>query len=157
MYETGDDALEPVDPMARLTTATATLLLGLLGAACTSTGPDLGSEVEVVGAVQFHEEPVLIQAPDTVNAGESFSVSVRTWGGGCVSEGPTRVSRDGSTVRIEPIDIEVVAEVCTAELRRFMHMAEVTLASPGEATLRVVGRRLPADEVTTFERTVVVR
>ena len=139
------------------TTLAATLAVLLFGSACSSTGPDLGERVEVLGTVQFYEEPVLVQAPDTVDAGASFTVSVRTWGGGCVSEGPTRVSRDGSTVRVEPIDIEVLAEVCTSELASFMHTGEVTLESPGEATLQIVGRRLPADEITTLERTVVVR
>lgn len=143
--------------MTRFAISAATLTLLLSGVACTSTGPDLGDEVEVLGVVRFHEEPVLVQAPDTVDVGQSFTVSVRTWGGGCVSKGPTRVSREGSSVRIEPIDIEVVAEVCTAELLSFMHTADVTLESPGEVTLKIVGRRLPADEVTTLERTVVVR
>jgi|GEM_PF-2447770 len=143
--------------MTRAIALLATPTVSISGAACTSTGPESGDEIEVAGVVGFHEEPAPFEAPDTVDEGQTFTVSVRTWGGGCVGRGPTRVNRDGSTVRIEPIDIEVVAEVCTAGLARFLHTADVTLDSPGTATLRVVGRRLPGDEVVTLERILVAR
>ena len=131
-------------------------LAGLLAACDDPTGPD---EVLVVGTVDFYEEPVVIEVPDTVAAGEPFAVGVRTYGGGCERLGPTEVEALEDGVRVTPRDWTTVDPdvACTTELKLFEHEATLTWSTPGEITVRIRGREEPAGVERTFARTVVVR
>lgn len=120
------------------------------------TGPN---ERLVVGVVAFHSEPVVIEVPDTVSVSVPFSVSVRTYGGGCERVGPTEVEMDGLDAEITPFDYTAAADggACTDILLSFVHEASLTFATVGSATVTIRGKEEPGD--LPFERihTVWVR
>lgn len=96
------------------------------------TGPD-----EVVGLV------VGVEVPDTVQAGEEFTVTVRTSGSNtCWRRDRTEVSVRGLTATVIPYDVEDRdrGEVCGAAVIEITHTAVVTFDEPGSALVDVRGR-----------------
>lgn len=144
--------------MARTSTLVGALALALLLLlACSSpSGP---RERRVIGTIEFFDDPVVISLPDTAAAGEPFTATVRTYGGGCTRKGDTEVDVDGLRANVIPFDIETVGDqvVCPAVLVRFQHSATITFEEPGTGDVIVQGRREPENELFTVERTVVVR
>lgn len=134
-------------------------LLGVATAAlCACNGIlGLGGERQQLGVISFHSDPVVVEAPDTVTRGQTFAVSVRTYGGGCVSQGPTDVRVDDLRATITPFDINSRNNVCTSELRFFQHEASIKFDRAGTATVVFRGTRRPENEPIAVERTVVVR
>lgn len=128
----------------------AALVLG----GCGILGPD---EEEVLGAIEFYGDPFVLEAPDTVTAGEEFTASVRTYGGGCITKGSMSVSIEGQLATLVPVDIQSSAGVCTLELRLFSHSAGIRFDGRGDAVIRVQGRKEPGGEVVTRERSIWVR
>lgn len=108
------------------------------------------------GVIAFYDDPVMVQAPDTVEAGTTFGVTVRTYGDGCVTRGEIRVEQDGPIAIVRPYDVHSGASVCTQELRMFDHRATISVDEPGTAEIRVHGRELPADSAMVITRSVVV-
>jgi hypothetical protein len=109
------------------------------------------------GVISFYSDPVVVEVPDTVTRGQPFAVSVRTYGGGCVSQGPTDVRVDDLRATITPFDINSGHDFCTAALRLFQHEASITFDRAGIATVVFRGTRRPEDQPIAVERTVVVR
>ncbi len=133
----------------------------VLGAACTGSG-DFATEPRLEarrGVIQFFEDTVRITLPDTVSANVAANISVLTHGGGCISQGETRVSVDGLLAVIEPFDSIVVGDdlVCTLELRVFTHTVLLQFGQTGIATARVIGIREPGGDTISVDRTFVVR
>lgn len=121
------------------------------------TGP---RDVPRPGIVEFHGDGPVVSLPASVTAGEEFTVTVRTFGGGCTSKGPTRVDTASSATRILPVDVtrEGPNVVCPALLQTFEHRADLAFEEAGERTVRIVGRRVDGevDEVIELDRTVTV-
>jgi hypothetical protein len=121
-------------------------------AACTAvTGSVLGYTAS---------PPAGVTAPDTVTAGMPFTVSVATYGGGCIRMGDTEVRIVGTVAEVRPYEWFASAGqdiACTADIRRLDHTASMTLPTPGRATLRVIGRQMPEGAAISIERTIVVR
>jgi hypothetical protein len=109
-----------------------------------------------LGVIAFFGDPVVVSVPDTVFAGESFTVSVRTYGGGCVSEGGTKVKIDSLSVDVTPYDIHR-GRVCADVLNMFDHTASVTLDYPGDAQIIIHGMQMPDDIPIAEVRELVVR
>ena len=106
--------------------------------------------------------PNAIEAPDTVDAGASFRVSVHTIGpNGCWRAAGMDVARSGRTVEFTPWDEDSGAQVCTQILSVLRHGAPMALSEKGEWTLRARGRLVRRGEApempVTVERTIVVR
>lgn len=146
----------------RLLLPTALLALPAVvavAAACQGgiTGP---RDVTRQGIVEFHGDGPEVSLPASVTAGEAMTVTVRTFGGGCTSQGPTRVDTVDAVVRILPHDITTEGRnvVCPSILRSFEHRADLTFEEAGERTVRIVGRRVgrEVDEVIELDRTVTV-
>ena len=110
-----------------------------------------------VGIIVFHGDPVVIEVPDTVQAGVSFEVSVRTYGGGCHSEGGTTVQVSSLSADITPFDLHSGARVCTDILNMFTHEAALSLEEPGVALIRFHGMQMPEDSLVTVVREVLVQ
>lgn len=112
------------------------------------------------GIVEFHGDGPEVSLPASATAGEAFTVTVRTFGGGCTSKGPTVVDTVDAVVRILPHDVTTEGPnvVCPAVLRTFEHRADLTFEEAGERTVRIVGRRVDGevDEVIELDRTVTV-
>ena len=121
--------------------------------------PSEGKEWELRrGTVEFYDDPIVIEHADTFTLGASGSVTVRTYGGGCVRQGVSEVAVNGLTAVIEPFDsVHVAAQVCTDILRLFRHVVAVSFTERGTATLRIVGLSRPADDEITVTRHVVVQ
>lgn len=114
------------------------------------------SPEERPGVIDFYQEPVVVEAPETVRAGAPFEVSVRTYGGGCLSKGETEVRKEGLSVDVRPHDIHSGADVCTQELKMFDHRATVTLHDAGVAEIRFHGQAVPGDSAVLVVRYVTV-
>lgn len=140
------------------------LLLGLVAFALGCNLPTWVEEVRVVGVVVgFQDDDPHIVVPDTVQAGADFTVSVRTYGGGCERQGSTELEVDGLGATVTPYDITLrgVNVACTAVLKSFTHKATLRFVESGTARVTVRGREGGraghGDGLVTFERTVVVR
>ena len=102
-------------------------------------------------------------APDTVDAGVAFDVTVTTIGvNGCWRAGGQTVAVAGGVVDLLPTDVHSGADVCTEMVGFLAHTSPVTIDAPGEWTLRVSGRRMRHgdavwQEPVTVERGVYVR
>jgi len=110
-----------------------------------------------LGVIVFYDDPVVITVPDTVFVGQPFSVSVRTYGNGCLSQGNTKVRTEGLSVDVTPYDIHNGTELCIDILNKFDHTASVTLTEPGTAEIRFHGKQLPENTRITEVREVVLR
>jgi hypothetical protein len=135
-------------------------LVGLLGAAVACP-----TEVEWElrrGVLEFMGYPVDVTVPDTVPVNTPASITVRTYGGGCIlGEAGEEVSVEGLLAVVEPYDsVWVGSPGCRADLRIFGHIAQVQFGQQGTATVRVVGLFVSEDggteTVMTVERTIVV-
>ena len=136
-------------------TSIGLLVSALLTSGCdSSNGPE---RTRVIGAIEFHGEPVVVNVPDTASAGATFAVQVLTYGDGCAEKGETRLEIDRSRAVVTPVDLRKEAEVCPAVLQSFEHSAEVRFREAGAAEVVIRGRRVPPGTVTTVRRKVTVR
>ena len=101
------------------------------------------------GCTRYKIEPALVvlrsdtaklTVPDSVNTGESFTVSVGVFGGGCTREHARPIVRvRGDTAEIRPRMRRMVSDSCTANLLILSQEVPVRFAAPGVALVRVVG------------------
>lgn len=111
------------------------------------------------GTLAFYSDPVQVTVPDSVSAGNRFSVRVTTYGGGCSKQGPTDVKTNGLLAVVRPFDYDVAANsnvICPSILTFYKREAVVTFARPGAATVRIYGRQEPGEDPLVVERTVIV-
>ena len=121
----------------------------------------------VPGIIDYGDERTrdVIAAPDAVRVGEDFQVTVKTFGGGCEREGDTSVvvNETGATLMIYDITTATRPGVaCTMILKRLAHTVTLRFTKPGEAVIRVWGRKVvaglpPLGEPVVLERRVTVR
>ncbi len=136
------------------------LILLLALSAC-----DGGRTVREVGLISSYgatEEVIL--APDTVQAGETFTVTVQTYGNGCVEADDVEVAITDNLAILTPyglISIPGRNEACPEVERRPEHTSQIVFEEPGSATLRVRGmlkdNANPEGVMTTIERTIQVQ
>lgn len=133
-------------------------VLATLLVACSSS-PTEPHETRVVGAVWFYQQPVVLEVPDTVDAGVPFFVRVHTYGGGCERMGETEAYVDASSAVVFPFDYtRRGADVgCEDLLKTFVHETSVTFTERGLGRVEVHGRAFPEDEPRTRTHRVVVR
>ena len=133
------------------------VLLVLAVGFTSSCGDPLGSDEDGrLGVIEFYGDPVAVSVPDTVLAGQLFSVSVTTYGNGCVSLGRTEVKTDSLSVDITPYDLHT-GRYCEDILHIIDHTASISLAHSGTAQISFHGKQLPEDLQITEVREVVVR
>ena len=106
--------------------------------------------------------PSVIEAPDTVFAGQSFVVKVNTIGpSGCRQADAVDLTRSGPAIQLTPWDRHSGAGVCTTVASYLSHTAILTIEHAGAWTIRASGRRVrgenEAEVAVTAERTVYVR
>ena len=118
-------------------------VLSLLLASCSSDSVE-------VGIIHFYgESEDVIDAPETVDVGERFSVTVNTYGGGCTSAEWMAVDTDDDSVELIPYDREE-SGACTAVLFRLPHTAEIEFSSSGTKTVVVRGRQVSGEHEAPF-------
>jgi len=130
-----------------------------------SAGCRLFTENEIrrerqLALIQFHNDPIVVQIPETVSVATNFEVTVRTYGGGCIDQGDTEVRIAGQAATVRPHDVFVTAMppnyACTAELRLYTHRALLRFEQIGPAIVTVHGRVRPGDTTITVQRSVHV-
>ena len=125
--------------------ATAAMCLAAPVACNSSTGPELAASVGVIGPALDQAEEV-VAAPASLRAGHDFTVTVSTFGNGCVTAAGAAVTYHGpqrNVAVVVPFDnYGAPAElVCTDILNRPARDVRLRFNTPGVATIRVEGRR----------------
>jgi hypothetical protein len=90
----------------------------------------------------------VISAPATVKVGEAFVITVTTSGGGCERPGDASVVLGENEANVMVYDVTVATRpnvACTMIYKRMPHTATLRFTKPGEAVIRVWGRRVGAE------------
>ena len=90
----------------------------------------------------------VITAPASVKVGEEFLVTVFTSGGGCERAGEASVVLGENEANVMVYDMTVATRpnvACTMIYKRMPHPATLKFTKPGEAVIRVWGRRVGAE------------
>lgn len=91
-----------------------------------------------------------IASPPSVRAGETFTVTINTYGSSsCTRPNGHRLRVSGRTADITALDWEAPDDTpCTRDLRYFPHQIPLRFERAGDATLRVRARDPRGDEAT---------
>lgn len=93
----------------------------------------------VVGQIGYPDH-VVIENPKTVQAGQSFHITVQTYGpDGCWSDDGTTVSISGLSATVTPFDRKS-GGLCTHAPVEITHVASLTFSQPGVAQITIKGR-----------------
>ena len=125
------------------------------------TGPT--REARVLGLVDERLADTLV-APSAVSVGEDFQITVTTSGSGCEREGDTGVIVTENSATVMVYDFTAATHpgvACTMIFKRMPHTVTLRFTKPGEAVIRVWGRRTgpdtpPVGAPTVIERRVMV-
>lgn len=126
---------------------------------CGIVAPERGW-TRVVGLIDVGgpDDPVQrsLEVPDTVQVGAPFTARVTTYGSGsCIQQDGAEVQRRNETVDVTPYDLRATIGVCTDDLAPYPRPVELRFDTPGEATVRVLGRHIDGGWAET-ERLVQV-
>jgi hypothetical protein len=131
-----------------LTLCLAVTAIGVSG--CNLLTTDAASGVSpallVAGA-----DTAIITAPDTVDHGVNFNVTVSTLGGGCTREAArTEFASDTQTLEVYPFD-RWSAESCPNDAILIPHAITVKIDVAGARTLSIIGREaIPGTNSTQY-------
>ena len=105
----------------------------------------------------------VILAPDTVQVGEAFPVTVQTYGDGCTKADGMEFEVINDVAILTPYDRITIPgrnEACPLILVQPVHTSQIIFGEPGSATLRVKGMLRDAANpdgiMTTIEKTIRV-
>ncbi|MBV9772685.1 MAG: hypothetical protein JO040_01970 [Gemmatimonadetes bacterium] len=100
----------------------------------------------------------VIAAPDTVEAGAFFTATVTTIGADyCWQPADATLQLDGSTAVVTPYDsvLSYPDTGCADARRELLHPVRLRFTRPGEAVLRVRGRKVVGQDLDGGEEVVV--
>jgi hypothetical protein len=126
---------------------TTLLLFSALAATSGAAQPRPAQEAIVPGIIDFGDgwTKGVLTAAEAVAAHEDFKMTIMTFGSDCEREGATSVilSATGATVMVYDITRATHPDVvCTRLLNRLPHTVNLRFEKPGNATIRVWGRRI---------------
>lgn len=98
-----------------------------------------------------------LQVPDTVTRGIPFTIVATTVGDGCFEAGGYEKEVVGGMATITAYDLWNGSEICLQVARFFRRTVELKFDEPGEAVVRLVGRRVIGSLVDEGEPKVVDR
>lgn len=147
--------MRPFIDMARLSA------LGMMAALSTSAcdiwgSPGFGAYSVLVSLGDTAE----ISVPDSAGVGETFSVSIETFGGGCVVAAiRTDLEIRDSVARIFPWDFDSGESDCPDTPLFLHHEVELSFSQPGTAIIDIIGREDTGQGVNVIqiERQVRIR
>lgn len=99
-----------------------------------------------------------LKAPTTAKVGESFPITITTSGGGCESAGDASVILGDLEANVTVYDMTVATRpnvACTMIFKRMPHTASIRFSKPGDAVIRVWGRRTGSDTPSFGSPTVI--
>src|SRR5215212_9564421 len=115
----------------------AATAIGLAGCNLLTTDAATGVSPALIVA---GADTAVISAPDTVDHGVNFTVTVSTLGGGCTREADrTEAESDTQTLQIYPYD-RWSAESCPNDAILIPHSITIKLDAVGARTLSIIGR-----------------
>jgi len=117
--------------------------LALVASLCTVSACDiLGRQgFADLGTIVSFGDTADISVPDSASVGESFSVSVETFGGGCTQEVErTELEIQGMVAQITPWNWNSGALECPTDVRSLHHEVKLSFDQPGTATIHIIGR-----------------
>ena len=130
--------------------------LSLLSVACHQSPVD-SHNGRVVGTIDAGGTlDQVIEAPSTAPVGQSFSITVSTFGNSCVSPAGAEVVVDGLVATITPYDVVVAGEICLDYLKAYPRTLQLHFGQAGTATIRVNGRSFYQAGTVSTERSLVV-
>jgi hypothetical protein len=133
------------------------IVLAVVSIACHSSPFELPGE-RVVGTIDVGvTNQQVIEAPAEASPGQSFAVTVSTFGNSCVTAAGADVKIDGLVATITPYDVVVSGLTCLDYLKAYPHPVQLSFAQAGAATIRVKGRSEYQSGFVTVERSLVVR
>ena len=126
---------------------------------------DLSSSGAALSISSSTEAPAVISAPDEVEAGVPFEATITTVGLSiCWRADGAETKVNGSLAVVVPYDFSPESQdvACGGALINLPRTVTITFAAPGEAVLRVNGRKvvggdLSAVSSTVVEKTILVR
>jgi len=132
------------------------IALAVLSVACHSSpiGPGAGRVVGIIDAGQSF--PQVIDAPAQASLGQSFSVTVSTFGNSCVRAAGADVTIDGLVATITPYDVVVTGVTCLDYSKAYPRVLQLSFGQAGTATIRVKGRSDYQPGLVTVERSLIV-
>ena len=104
-----------------------------------STGPDTE---RIVGVIDADLGIPTILAPDTVQAGVSFTATVNTFGSSsCTTPDGVALTLESAAARVIPYDLVPVGNdvVCTADMAPHPHPVELVFTAAGHASIVAEG------------------
>jgi hypothetical protein len=149
--------LRPFRSMVRVrSTLPTTITVARLGvalavlasiAACRSPAEsDWERQVGTLPVALSSVQSVMVASP--IRAGVPFAVTITTVGSSSCTRGDgVEVERSSARVVLTPYDwVAPRGSTCTRDMQQFPRTVELTLAQPGEYTLRVEGRPLEGND-----------
>lgn len=139
--------------------------LALLAACEPATEPG-PLEERVVGVIAVAGDTTtrVLVVPDSARVGVGFEVTVTTFGGGCDRAGEIEAEIRGLVATLHPYDYtrKDGGAVCEPGVRRLPRTTTLRFAEPGNALIRMQGRRVgpntpPGGVTIQVERLVRVR
>jgi len=121
--------------------------------------PAPGQSARRVAIIRQFGDPVVVDVPATMKAGEPATVGVTTYTGGCITEDTTVVDVHARTADVVPFQRVYQPkpnEACATELQVSHREVDVVFAEPGSATVNVFGRTHPDGGVVMVTRKVTV-
>ena len=97
----------------------------------------------------------VIEAPAAVSPGQSFTVTVSTFGNSCVTPAGAEVVIDGLIATITPYDV-VAGETCLDYLKSYPRALQLSFRQAGAAIIRVKGASFYQPGLVTVERSLTV-
>jgi hypothetical protein len=132
-------------------------VLAVLSLACHSSPLDLGPR-RVVGIIDAGvTDQQIIEAPAEASSGQSFTVTVYTFGNSCIKAAGAEVAIDGLVATITPYDFVTSDGVCLDYLKAYPRAVQLSFAQAGPATIRVKGLSDSQPGFVTVEHSLVVR
>jgi hypothetical protein len=128
--------------------------------ACSELGLDEPETVRGAAILLHYGDTTTVTVPTSARVGVPISITVTSFGGGCIVQGETEFTRRGLEAEVRPYRYETVRlppnMACTDELRIFQHTVSTTFEESGDARVRVFGLRRPGDAPHVVERQVPV-
>jgi len=130
--------------------------------ACSATEPPAGGPERIRGPaiLLFYGDTSSVSLPVSSHVGVPFSLTVTSFGGGCIAHGGVEFTSRGLDAEVQPYRYEAVRlppnMACTMELRVFRDTVSLEFDEPGDATVRAVGIRRPGDTPYIIERHLTV-
>jgi hypothetical protein len=130
--------------------------------ACSATEPSASAPERVRGPaiLLFYGDTSSVSLPVSSHVGVPFSLTVTSFGGGCIAHGGVEFTLRGLDAEVQPYRYEAVRlppnMACTMELRIYHDTVSLEFDEPGDARVRVVGMRRPGDTPYIIEHHLTV-